>query len=111
MIVPTVGRVVYFHPGEGARSRMHVRGDQPLRADILYVYGDRHVALNVDDHEGQRHFIPHATLMQDGDMPPDGSYAEWMPYQTAVAKGQIKPTLHAAGASHVSTKGTDLDSH
>ena len=27
------------------------------------------------------------------------------------AKGEIKPTLHAAGAPHVSTKGTELDSH
>ena len=112
MITPTVGRVVYFRPGNGARSRMRVRGGQPLRADILFVRDDRHVALNVDDHEGQRHFMPDVLLLQDGETPPIGdSYCEWMPYQKAVAAGKIAPTLHAAGASHVSTKGTELDSH
>ncbi len=112
MITPTVGRVVYFRPGEGARSRMIVRGNQPLRADIVYVHDDQYVALNVDDHQGKRHFMPKVFLLQDDVKPVAGlSYAEWMPYQKAVAKGEIAPTLHAAGAPHVSTKGTDLDSH
>ena len=26
---------------------------------------------------------------------PAGAYAEWMPYQKAVAAGQVPPTLHA----------------
>jgi hypothetical protein len=91
---------------------MMVKGDKPLRADIVDVHDDRHVALNVDDHEGKRHFIPRAFLLQEGETPMDGlSYCEWMPYQKAVAKGEIKPTLHATGAPHVSTKSTVLDSH
>ena len=111
MITPTVGRVVYFRPGNGARSRMHVRDQQPCRADIVYVWNDRNIAVNVDDHEGQRYYFSPVVLIQDGEKPPEGlSYCEWMPYQQAVAKGEIKPTLHAAGAPHVSTKGTELDS-
>ncbi len=110
MITPTVGRVVYFHRGNGARSRMIVRGNQPLRADIVYVHDDQYVALNVDDHEGNRHFMPKVFLLQDGPPVEGLSYAYWMPYQKAVAKGEIAPTLHAAGAPHVSTKGTELDS-
>jgi len=51
------------------------------------------------------------TLRQEGDPLPSGSYCEWMPYQKAVAKGEIAPTLHAAGAPHISTKSTELDSH
>ena len=119
MITPTVGRVVYFRPGNGARSRMHIRPgnltggpEQPCRADIVYVWNDRNIAVNVDDHEGQRHYFSPVVLIQDGEKPPKGlSYCEWMPYQKAVAKGEIAPTLHAAGAPHVSTKGTELDSH
>jgi len=112
MITPTVGRIVYFRPGNGMRAIMHVRDDQPMRADIIYVWNDRRVSLNVDDHEGRRHFIPTVQLLQDGDTPPkDGSYAYWMQYQKDVAAGKIAPTLHAAGAPHVSTKGTELDSH
>ncbi len=96
MITPTVGRVVYFRPGNGARSRMFVRDSTPLRADIVYVWNDRRVSLNVDDHEGKRHYFPDVILIQDGEIPPgDGSYCEWMPYQKAVAKGEIKPALHA----------------
>jgi hypothetical protein len=34
-------------------------------------------------------------LIQDGDALPDvTAYAEWMPYQKLVAKGEITPTLH-----------------
>ena len=99
MITPTIGRVVYFRPGNGARSRMHIRDHQPCRADIVYVWNDRNIAVNVDDHEGQRHYFSPVVLIQDGEKPPEGlSYCEW-------------PTLHAAGAGHVSTKSTELDNH
>jgi hypothetical protein len=108
---PTVGRIVYFRPGKGARSMMNVRDDQPLRADIVYVWSDRNVSLVVNDHMGVHHFLEHVHLAQEGDLPYDGSYCEWMPYQKAVAKGEIAPTLHAAGSPHISTKGTELDNH
>jgi hypothetical protein len=85
MITPTIGRVVYFRPGKSARKIMTVRDDQPLRADIVYVWNDRTVSLNVDDHEGKRHFLETVTLLQEGDFPPDASYAEWMPYQRGQA--------------------------
>ena len=113
MMIPAIGRVVYFRPGNGARFRMRIRDQaQPCRADIVYVWNDRNIAVNVDDHEGQRHYFSPVVLIQDGEKPPEGlSYCEWMPYQIAVAKGQIQPTLHAAGAGHVSTKSTELDNH
>jgi hypothetical protein len=87
---------------------MIVRDNQPLRADIVYVHDDQYVALNVDDHEGKRHFMSKVFLLQDGDKPPlGGSYAEWMPYQKAVAKGEIAPpctppNLRPAGSAPAS---------
>jgi hypothetical protein len=112
MIIPTVGRIVYFRPGEGAKSRMNILGDQPCKADVLFVHPDGTVNLLVIDHRGCGLVKENVLLIQDGDTPPEGlSYCEWMPYQKVVAKGEIKPTLHAAGALHVSTKSTELDSH
>lgn len=112
MITPTVGRIVWFYPGNGARSRMNAIGDQPFRADIVYVSDTRRVSLNVDDHLGMRHFVAGAMLLQDDDRAPEGvSYAMWMPYQKAVAKGEIPPTVHATGSPTIATSGTELDSH
>jgi hypothetical protein len=34
-------------------------------------------------------------LHQDGEDRPKEGFAEWMPYQKSVAKGETAPTLHA----------------
>jgi hypothetical protein len=63
MIDPTVGRRVWYWPSEYDRSAgMIADGKQPCDARTS------------------------VTLMQEGDAPVPGAYAQWMPYQ----KGQAK---------------------
>lgn len=83
MIKPTVGRVVHFRPCviEGLSND----GSQPLAAIIAYVWNDRLVNLTVLDQHGSGYARTSVQLLQDGDTPNGGSYAEWMPYQVGQA--------------------------
>lgn len=90
MITPTVGRIVWYR-GYGT-----VPEAQALPAMIVYVHNDRLVNLaRWDQHGDPLAGMQRVQLVQDGDPAPDGHYCTWMPYQTAVAKGEIAPTLHA----------------
>lgn len=95
MISPTVGRVVWFRPGHFDRTQamMSVYGDQPMKADVVFVWSDHSVNLVVTDHAGRTFFRSAVSI----NMPAvEGQgHAEWMPYQKAVAIGQIAPTVHA----------------
>jgi hypothetical protein len=87
MIDPTVGRRVWYWPSEYDRSAgMIADGKQPCDAGIAYVHSARMVNLTVADHNGNLHARTSVTLMQEGDAPVPGAYAQWMPYQ----KGQAK---------------------
>jgi hypothetical protein len=90
MITPTVGRVVWFRPGIRDTERMTVLdGQQPMKADVVFVRSDRNVNLLVVDHAGDQHPRAGVELIQEGDpVPKSGSYCEWMPYQ----KGQAAKT-------------------
>lgn len=86
MIKPTIGRKVWFTPYTGMDARMDPL--QPLDATVTFVCNDRLVNLAVRSQHGASMpgctFVP---LLQDGDIPPEGGYyAEWMPYQKALAK-------------------------
>lgn len=92
MIAPSVGRIVWFRPGANTGT-MTARGDQPLAAQVVYVWNDRLVNLLVTDHIGTTHALSSVQLVQEGDeRPAGGAYAEWMPYQTGQA------AKHAAAA-------------
>lgn len=95
MITPTPGRIVWYRPVPGA---VRYREGEPLAAIIVAVNSDRSVNLAVFSTWGDVHPAKNVVLLQDGDDPPaPGGYCEWMPYQKAVAKGEIAPTpLHAA---------------
>jgi predicted deacylase len=85
-IVPTPGRIVWFHKGPGDWL---VQREQPLAAIVTYVWNDRMVNLSVFDAQGSVFARTSIPLVQDGDTVPAGSaYAEWMPYQ----KGQASKT-------------------
>jgi hypothetical protein len=86
MIKPTVGRAVWFWPGTHDTERMTVLdGQQPMRADIVFVHSDRSVNLLVTDHTGGQHPRVGVPLIQEGEVfGEDHSYCEWMPCQ----KGQ-----------------------
>jgi hypothetical protein len=88
MIKLTVGRVVWYYPGEGDAPIEH--GDQPLAALIAYVWSDRMVNLAVFDADGRAHNRMSVILVQDDNDKVSGAegYATWLPYQ----KGQAAKT-------------------
>lgn len=66
---------------------MQAATNAPLDATVVCVHGDRMVNLVVFDANGNMHKRCSVTLLQDDDVPREGTaYAEWMPYQTAQAK-------------------------
>jgi len=94
MITPTVGRVLWFHPG--LHDKISRNPDQPLAAHVAYVWSDTVVNLMVIDHDGSTHQRTSVRLLQDGEPTLVGEECcEWMPYQKSVAKGETAPNLHA----------------
>jgi hypothetical protein len=93
MIQPTIGRVVWFWRQKGLDEP---KVEQPNAALVTYVWGDRLVNLVVFDANGNSRGETSVTLLQDDDVGNVyGSFASWMPYQKAVAKGEIAPKLEA----------------
>lgn len=98
MIIPTIGRVVWYRP---SRVDYFAEGysEQPLAATIVYVHSNSMVNLAIFDANGTPHSKSSVYLYQgdETDRPPaaGSSFCEWMPYQKAVAKGDIAPTRHA----------------
>ena len=82
MIIPAVGRVMWYWP-----AKEH-RGDQPWAATVAYVHGDNMVNLAVIDANGNANggktSVP---IVQEGSPYTAGAspYAEWMPYQIGQA--------------------------
>lgn len=87
MMQPTVGRVVWYYPSASERIPGQPN-DQPLKADVTYVWGDRMVNLMAVTPNGAPFGVTSVTLVQDGDAAPYERYATWMPYQ----KGQAAKT-------------------
>ena len=88
MITPTVGRVVWFHPGRGFAGCPAGEGI-PLAALIARVWSDTCINIGGFDANGMPFAATSVWLLQDGnDVPTEGHWAEWMPYQ----KGQAAKT-------------------
>jgi hypothetical protein len=86
MIMPTVGRVVWFHPASGDPDlgRFDQSHDgRPMAGIIAHVWSKTSVNLCVIDPNGKTHSRTSVFLHQDGPRP-DECFAEWMPFQ----KGQ-----------------------
>jgi hypothetical protein len=92
MIKPTVGRVVLFY--RHGKTQFDA-GEQAEAATVAYVHSDTMVNLSVVDHNGVQFARTSVFLYQGEGERPEGMYAEWMPYQKAVASGDVSPTLHA----------------
>lgn len=84
MIIPTVGRIVWYRAGD-ARPET-----PPLAAIVAYVWSSRMVNLAVFDAEGGHFPKTSVRLIQDGDSPAGWGEptCSWMPYQ----KGQAAKT-------------------
>lgn len=87
MIVPSVGRVIWYHAGQ---EPLGFSNPQPAvcAAIVAYVHSDSMVNLTVFDAVGIAHGRTSVPLVQDGDTVPSFPYCEWMPYQ----KGQAAKT-------------------
>ncbi len=91
MIVPTVGRVVWYWK-DGDTQIQEKR--QPCAALIAYVHGDRLINIAYFDENGHAHNDTSVRLVQEGDtFLPGGPLCTWIPYQTIAA------TVRAARAA------------
>jgi hypothetical protein len=88
VIPPTVGRVVDFHPGAYAPVEITRIGDQPCKADVVFVWNDRLINIAGYDHLGNPFKMTSVRLIQEGDRPAadNESVCTWMQYQLAQAK-------------------------
>lgn len=94
LIVPTVGRVVWYFPGESERKDGWSMSDEgvPLAAIIAGVINDKFVNLSVLDAQGVQRSRQTVFLTSGwAEENPNGfGYAAWMPYQIEQAKNQLK---------------------
>jgi len=90
-MIPTIGRIIYIF-------KRHARyaSPEPEAAIITHVNEDGTINVRGFTHEGGDFSLHSVRLQDDGD-PEDiqSVHAEWMPYQKAVARGEIAPTKHA----------------
>lgn len=104
IIVPTIGRRVWYWPSSLDRGLLEVKpttiieadvesSGQPCDAGVVRVFNDRLVNLSVTDHYGNVHKRLSVTLYQPGDhvTHSDGGYATWMDYQVQQALTSTEP--------------------
>jgi hypothetical protein len=75
IIEPTNGRIVWYRNS----------GGQPWAAIVVHVWHTRLVNLAVFTPNGSNIQRTKVRLVQDGDVPPNGPYCEWMPHQNGQA--------------------------
>lgn len=95
MIKPTVGRKIWFIPGdtdtqdyqyELLQDNDYPDKSQPLDATVVGVRSDGTVNLFVLDSGGNAFAHVSVPIYAEGeDIPEDTSYAMWMPYQVSAA--------------------------
>lgn len=111
IIIPTIGRRVWFRPDPRVGSSGFICHDDtvPMDAGIVYVWNDQLVNLDVCDHAGNHHAITSVPLIQSPfDAPAEGQYCEWMPFQKGQAKAAIV-TATAGEAPAVYSHRSDLE--
>ena len=87
MIKPTIGRVVLLF-----RRTL----TEPIPALVCHVWNDHLINVGGFDGNGVPIAFTSVTLVQGDEERPKSEYwAEWMPYQKAVASGIQAPTMHA----------------
>jgi hypothetical protein len=100
IILPTIGRVVWFTPSRltGDYYFTHIDSRKPLAAIVAHVFNDALVNLTVFDSNGQSHSRTSVPLVQEGEAKPEQGYAqgyfcEWMPYQVGQAAKPRSPGI------------------
>jgi hypothetical protein len=108
VIVPTIGRIVWYTPLTNEPVLMHLDRTHPMTAQVCYVNPDGTVNLLVTDHMGNTTPRTGVELIQenDGAVPASGNYCQWMPYQQAAqaradeakpSKAKVDPSLKKGG--------------
>lgn len=93
MIKPTIGRMVHFYH---CKRYPHVTAHGPVFAAIItHVWSDNCINIAAFDSNGVVFGETSVELLQDDSPKPLHQHCCWMPYQKAVAAGEIPPTLHA----------------
>lgn len=115
VIAPTPGRIIWFRPAPTENLTQIGNPDgseglQPLAASVLAVNADGTINIAGHDALGSPFYRHGVILAQDGDEKPNGSYAEWMPYQKSQAAKAEQPVpdtaLPKAAAGKKSAKST-----
>ncbi|MES2247592.1 MAG: DUF2829 domain-containing protein [Pseudomonadota bacterium] len=92
IIIPTIGRVVWYRPAPRTGSSgfsPHHTPNTPYAAIVACVWNDALVNLSVFDANGTPHSRTSVALIQAGQEPPtDNAYCEWMPFQKGQAARQ-----------------------
>lgn len=91
MIIPTVGRKVWYFPSQDDKDgkadtalKMETNNKEPLDATVVAVWGNKCINVAIFDIYGNLHARRSVLLLQDDDaIPEHGRYAQWMPYQAA----------------------------
>lgn len=101
VILPTVGRVVWYWPdGDEIHrdtGRLNLRDiEQPFRADVCHVNADGTINISGNDHDGYAFVRRNVTLLQgdhEGTSLPR-PFCSWMPYQRGqAAKADAPPPI------------------
>ena len=93
MILPTVGRVLWFHQALAESFLIEYAG-QPMSVQVCAVIDDQHVNVAGFDAEGNPFARQNVRLIQDDEAPPENGeqYVEWMPFQKGQAAAQSATT-------------------
>ena len=93
IITPTVGRIVWYHPGQVKPAGFISDRAAPCAAIVTYVHHDRMINLVAFDQNGGMHPRNSVQMYQENDPTTDEpvEYAEWMPYQLGQAKKHEDP--------------------
>ena len=86
-MVPTIGRIVWYYPGEG--SNIVAGSSKFVGAMVQEVYDDSTVSVTGVDMDGDSFCTEEVSLFNPdhpGLDPDIGGYATWMPYQVAQAE-------------------------
>jgi len=84
MIVPTVGRSLYYSPLPGEKLYDH---DQPWMGFLCHLNSDQTINMLVLNESGMAVQKSHLTLAQDREPLPGEAY--WMPYQVKTAEKSV----------------------
>lgn len=86
MIVPTIGRKVWYWPHDEDGGLNVYDDKQACDATVVYVWSETCVNLRVTDHAGNTVARTSVLLVQDEERPAGRSHATWMPYQVGQAR-------------------------